>query len=74
MPQKVRNKYGIEIQVGDRLQIKHDRLAGKLLANVEKGEIIVVTSFSEDGKILYHHNSLALAVDSDFFVNLDGQT
>jgi len=67
MPQRVRNKFGVDISVGDALLIKEDRLGTKMLANVEKGEVVIVTSISENGKILYHHNSLALPADCSFF-------
>lgn len=59
-----------ELKIGDRILITSDRLGNKLLGNVEKGEIVVVTGFSDDGKILYHHNSLALPVDSDIYIKL----
>jgi len=67
MLRKVINKNGVEIQVGDSLLIKDNRLGSKLLANVEKGEVIVITSISDDGKILYHHNSLAIPADCCIF-------
>jgi hypothetical protein len=38
-----------------------------MLANVEKGEIVIITGLSEDGKIMYHNNSLALPVNSDIY-------
>lgn len=59
-----------KIKPGDRILIVSDRLNGKLLGTVEKGEELVVTSVSEDGKILYHHNSLALPVHSDIYIKL----
>ena len=62
----MRNK----LKIGDKLLITSDRLGNKLLGNVNKGEIIIITGFSEDGKILYHHNSLALPVNSDIYIKL----
>lgn len=59
-----------ELKIGDRILITSNRLGNKLLGNVEKGEIVVVTGFSDDGKILYHHNSLALPVDSHIYIKL----
>jgi hypothetical protein len=50
----------MELQIGDKLLIVTDRIGNKLLANVEMGEVITITGFSEDRKILYHNNSLAL--------------
>jgi hypothetical protein len=38
-----------------------------MLANVEEGEIVIITGFSDDGKIMYHNNSLALPVFSDIY-------
>lgn len=67
---KVINKFGIEINIGDKLLIISDRIEGKALANVEKGETIIVSSFSDNGKILYHHNTLALPVDCDIYRKL----
>lgn len=59
-----------DLKVGDKLLIVSDRIGNKMLANVEKGEIIVITSFSEDGKILYHHGCLALPTNSDIYVKI----
>jgi hypothetical protein len=59
-----------DLKVGDKLLITTDRVGNKLLANVKKGEIIVITGFSEDGKILYHHNSLAFPVDSKMYLKI----
>lgn len=67
---KVINKFGIELKIGDKLLIQSEKIGTKLLANVEKGEIITITGFSNDGKILYHHNALALPVDSDVYLKL----
>lgn len=59
-----------DLKVGDRIKIVKDKIGNKLLANVEKDEILVITSFSENGKIMYHNNSLALPVNSDIYVKL----
>lgn len=67
---KVINKFGIELKIGDKLLIQSDKIGTKALANVEKGEVITITGFSNDGKILYHHNTLALPVDSDVYLKL----
>ena len=67
---KVINKFGIELKIGDKLLIQSEKIGTKLLANVEKVEIITITGFSNDGKILYHHNALALPVDSDVYLKL----
>jgi len=67
---KVINKFGIELKIGDKLQIVSDKLGNKMLANVDKDEVISITGFSEDGKILYHNNSLALPVNSDVYIKI----
>jgi hypothetical protein len=67
---KVITKYNIELSIGDKLLIVSDKLANKMLANVDKDEVITITGFSTDGKILYHNGVLALPVDSDIFVKL----
>jgi hypothetical protein len=67
---KVITKSNIELSIGHKLLIVSDKLGNKRLANVDKGEIITITSFSDDGKILYHNGVLALPVDSDIFVKL----
>jgi hypothetical protein len=69
MIKKVINKFGLEIKIGDKLTITSDRIGDKMLANVEKGDVIVVSGFSDNGKILYHHNTLALPVDCDIYKN-----
>jgi hypothetical protein len=65
-----------ELKVGDKILIISDRIGNKLLGTVEKGDILTITSFSEDGKIMYHHGSLALSVNSDIYIKLenDGET
>ena len=67
---KVTNKFGVELKIGDKLQIVSDKLGNKMLANVDKEEVISITGFSEDGKILYHNNSLALPVNSDVYIKI----
>ena len=67
---KVTNKFGVELKIGDRLQIVSDKLGNKMLANVDKDDVISITGFSEDGKILYHNNSLALPVNSDVYIKI----
>ena len=59
-----------ELKIGDSILIISDKLGNKSLTTVEKGEIVVITGFSEDGKILYHHNSLALPVNSNIYIKL----
>jgi hypothetical protein len=60
----------IDLKIGDRIKIIKDKLGNKMLANVEIDEILTITGFSEDGKIMYHHNSLALPVNSDIYIKL----
>ena len=67
---KVTNKFGVELKIGDKLQIVSDKLGNKMLANVDKDEVISITGFSEDEKILYHNNSLALPVNSDVYIKI----
>ena len=59
-----------DLKIGDKLLIVSDRIGNKLLANVELGEVITITGFSEDKKILYHHNSLALPNNSPIYKKL----
>jgi hypothetical protein len=59
------------LKVGDKILIISDRIGNKLFANVELGEIITITGFSEDHKILYHHNSLALPNNSTIYKKLN---
>ena len=63
-----------ELKVGDKLLIVTDRIGNKLLANVELGEVITITGFSEDRKILYHNNSLALPNNSTIYKKLNNDT
>lgn len=60
-----------DLKVGDKILIVSDKIGNKTLANVEKGEVVTITGFSEDGKIMYHNNSLALPVNSDIYVKLN---
>jgi hypothetical protein len=60
-----------ELKVGDKILIISDKIGTKSLCNVEKGEIVTITGFSADGKIMYHHNSLALPVDSDIYIKIE---
>jgi hypothetical protein len=55
------------MKIGDKLLIISDRVGNKLLANVSKGEIVEVTGISENGKIIYHNNSLALPANSTIY-------
>jgi hypothetical protein len=68
---KVINHQGVELKVGDRIKIISEKLQTKTLANVSEGEIITITSFSEDGKIIYHHNTLALPTFSDIYTKIN---
>ena len=68
--EKVTNKFNVDLVIGDKLLITSEKLGNKMLANVEKDEIITITGFSDDGKILYHNNSLALPVNSDIYIKI----
>ena len=59
------------LKVGDKIIIISDKIGNKPLANVEKGEIVTITGFSDDGKIMYHHNSLALPVNSEIYMKVE---
>jgi hypothetical protein len=59
-----------KLKVGDKVLITSDKLGTKSLGTVEKGEIVVITGFSEDGKIMYHHGSLALPVNSNIYIKI----
>lgn len=65
---RVINHNNVELKVGDCIKIISDRNEKKLLANVDLGDCVVITGFSEDGKILYHHGTLALPVFSNIYV------
>lgn len=60
-----------ELKIGDKLRIVKERIGNKLLANVSIGDIITISGFSDDGKIIYHSNSLALPTNSDVYVKID---
>ena len=60
-----------ELKVGDKLLIVSDRIGNKLLANVELGEVVTITGFSENGKIIYHHNSLALPNNNSIYKKIE---
>jgi len=68
--ERVTNKFNVDLEIGDKLLIVSDKLGNKMLANVDKDEIITITGFSDDGKILYHNNSLALPVNSDIYIKI----
>lgn len=68
--EKVINHNNVELKVGDFIKIISDRNEKKLLANVDFGDCVLITGFSEDGKILYHHGTLALPVFSDIYVKI----
>ena len=59
-----------DLKIGDRIKIIKDKLGNKVLANVDIDEVLIITGFSDDGKIMYHHNSLALPVNSDIYIKL----
>jgi hypothetical protein len=67
---QVTNNNGINLNIGDKIKIINERLGNKFLANVELDEVITITSFSDDGKILYHNDSLALPVNSDIYIKV----
>jgi len=67
---KVINHKGIELKIGDKIKIISEYLGTKALANVEINEILIITGFSDDGKIMYHHNTLALPVNSNVYLKL----
>jgi hypothetical protein len=68
---KIVNHQGVELCVGDRIKIISEQIKGKSLANVSIDEIVTITGFSEDGKILYHHNTLALPTNSDIYIKIN---
>jgi hypothetical protein len=68
--EKVLNKFNVELKIGDKIIITKNKLGGKILANVEIDEVIIITGFSNDGKIMYHNQSLALPVNSTIYRKL----
>jgi hypothetical protein len=71
MIKTVINNFDLEIKIGDKLKITSDRIGNKMLANVEKDDVIIVSGFSDDEKILYHHNTLALPVNCNIYKKLN---
>lgn len=65
--ENVLNHRGVHLKIGDKIQIISEKIGNKLLSNVDFGEIVEITGFSDDGKIIYHHNSLALPTNSDIY-------
>jgi hypothetical protein len=68
--EKVLNKFNAELRIGDKILITKNKLGNKILANVEINEVIIITGFSDDGKIMYHNQSLALPVNSTIYRKL----
>jgi hypothetical protein len=68
--EKVLNKFNVELKIGDKIIITKNKLGSKILANVEIDELIIITGFSDDGKIMYHNQSLALPVNSEIYKKL----
>jgi hypothetical protein len=68
--EKVLNKFNVELKIGDKIIITKNKLGSKILANVEIDEVIIITGFSNDGKIMYHNQSLALPVNSEIYKKL----
>ena len=71
---KVINQEGIELKVGDKIKIISDNLGDRSLVMVNKDDIITITGFSDNGRILYYHNSLALPVNSNIYVKYVQET
>jgi hypothetical protein len=65
--EKVVNKFNVELTIGDKILIIDDKLGDKVLANVQRNEVVIITGFSDDGKIMYHNRSLALPVNSNIY-------
>jgi len=68
--EKVLNRFNVELRIGDKVLIIKNKLGNKILANVEVDEVIIITGFSDDGKIMYHNQSLALPVNSEIYKKL----
>ncbi len=68
--EKVLNKFNVELEIGDKVIITKNKIGNKILANVELDEVIIITGFSDDGKIMYHNQSLALPVNSTIYRKL----
>jgi hypothetical protein len=69
--EKIVNTYNVELKIGDKIIITKDKLGNKILANVEKDEVLIITGFSDDGKIMYHNISLALPVNSNIYKKIE---
>lgn len=67
---KVINNKGVHLEIGDKIKIIDEYIGNKALANVELNEILTITGFSDNGKIMYHNNVLALAVNSNVYIKL----
>lgn len=59
------------LKIGDKLLIITDKVGDKVLVNVKKGDIITITGFSDNGKIIYHNNSLALPVNNNIYLKIN---
>lgn len=64
---EVINHNGVKLKIGDKIRITEEKLGNKMLANVDIDEIVTITGFSLNGKIMYHHDSLALPVNSNIY-------
>lgn len=71
---KVINHEGIELKIGDKIKIISDKLGDRSLGTVLINEVLTISAFSDDGKIMYHHNSLALPVNSNIYVKYVQET
>lgn len=67
---KVVNKHNVELIIGSKILIVSNKIGNKILANVEEGEELIITGFSDNRKIMYHNQSLALPVNSDVYVKI----
>lgn len=67
---RVVNHRGVELHIGDKIKIVSEYIGSKALANVELNEIVTISSFSDNGKIIYHNNTLALPTNSDIYIKL----
>jgi len=65
---KVINHRGEELRIGDTIEIISETIeSGKSLGTVTIGEIVTITGFSDNGRIMYHHSVLALPVHSNVY-------
>jgi len=67
---EVKNNKDITLKIGDRLLIVNNQLSNKTLGLLSIGDIITITSFSENKKIFYYSNSLGLSVNSNVYVRI----